>query len=212
MGTKLRAGLVKIADVDFHPHNVRRDLGDLRSLTASIVRYGVMQPVVVEEYGERLRLRAGHRRVVAAGMAGLSRIPAVVHGVALDDDEWLIQAVEENVKRRDLTARERVDAVAAMRDFGCTWAGIADTFGVSVATVRRWMPGDALDQVRLERRRRKSAERRATRRLVEAHEQEYKALVAQELDQTVSAVAGPGIDGAPAGRERWQRLTQDTAA
>lgn len=61
----LRVGLVKLTDIVFHPHNVCRDLGDLRSLTASIARHGVMQPVVVEEYGDHVRLRAGHRRVAA---------------------------------------------------------------------------------------------------------------------------------------------------
>lgn len=185
----LRVGLVKLTDIVFHPHNVRRDLGDLRSLTASIVRHGVMQPVVVEEYGDHVRLRAGHRRVAAAQLAGLYRIPAVIHRAALEDDEWLVQAVEENVKRRDLNTRERLDAITAMRRFGCSWSGIADTFGVSTATVQRWMADKTTDPIHAQRQQRRNAERRATHRLVETHRQEYELLVEQELSPTPMAQA-----------------------
>ena len=139
-----RVGRVPIDVCDVHPHNIRRDLGDLRSLTESIRRYGIMQPIVVETRGERLRLRAGHRRLAAARLAGLDRIPAIIHGQALDNDEWLVHSVQENVIRRGLDSKERADVVHALRAEGMTWDGVAETFGVSVTAVRNWTtPGAA---------------------------------------------------------------------
>lgn len=134
--------LVRLIDVDFHPHNVRQNLGDLRTLTASIKRHGVMQPVVVEKHKGRLRLRAGHRRTAAARLAGLTRIPAVIHAEALEDDEWLIASVQENVHRQGLSKAERKRTVQALLDLGCSKEGVAEAFGVSLSSVRNWLSSE----------------------------------------------------------------------
>lgn len=138
VSNNVRVAKIAVDKVSFHPHNVRRDLGDLRPLAASIKRFGVMQPIVVEDYGDTLRLRAGHRRLAAARIAGLARIPALIHDEALEDEEWLIHSVQENVMRRGIDQHERRDAIRALRDLGCTWEGIADAFGASPKTVRIW--------------------------------------------------------------------------
>lgn len=129
---------VRVDQVHFHRHNVRRDLGDLRTLTDSILRFGVMQPVVLERHGDQLRLRAGHRRLAAARLAGLVKVPAVIHRDALDDDEWLVHAVQENVMRRGLDTSERRDTIRALRAQGVSWEGVADAFGCTVPTAHRW--------------------------------------------------------------------------
>lgn len=131
-------GLVRLDRVRFHPHNVRRELGDLRQLAESIASIGLMQPIVVEEHGDHFRLRAGHRRVAAARLAKLSRIPAVIHSEVLDDEAWLIHSIQENVMRRGLDHEERRRAVLALRDLKCSWVGIAEAFGASVSAVRIW--------------------------------------------------------------------------
>lgn len=139
MSQDIRVGLVPLDRIDFHRHNVREDLGDLRDLTESIRQLGVLQPVVVEVRGERLRVRAGHRRVAAARLAGLTKIPAVVHGAALEDDQWLVAAVHENTRRRNLDRADRERTVRAMRAAGMTWQGIGAAFGVSETAVRGWV-------------------------------------------------------------------------
>lgn len=151
--TDVRAALVAVDKIVFHPHNVRRDLGDLRPLARSIGRYGLLQPVSVEVYGDRYRLRAGHRRTAAARLAGLQRIPAVIYPLPLDDLDWLVQSVHENEQRRGLDKQERRRAVLALRDLGCSWSGIAEHFDVSEGTARQWgsRPGDPTpDQERIE--------------------------------------------------------------
>lgn len=131
--------LVRLDQVVFHPHNVRQDLGDLRSLTASIQRHGVMQPVVVEKHAGSLRLRAGHRRVAAARIGGLTRVPAMIHEKSLDEEEWLIASIQENVHRTQLTTEERLRTARALIDLGCTRQGVADAFGVSLGAVGLWL-------------------------------------------------------------------------
>lgn len=139
----VRAALIPVDKVLFHPHNVRHDLGDLRSLSASIRTYGVLQPVAVETYGERFRLRAGHRRTAAARLAGLARIPAVIYPEPLDDLDWLIQSVHENTHRRQLEQDERRRAIHTLRDLGCSWQGIADHFDTTATTARSWASSPA---------------------------------------------------------------------
>lgn len=136
-----KAVLVRVDDVQFHPRNVRRDLGDLRELTNSVALYGLMQPIVVEIHGDALRLRAGHRRLAAARLAGLFRIPALVHDHALAEDEWVLQALHENTMRRNLDPGERADAIRRLKHLGKSTVEIAANLGVSVGTVRSWAAG-----------------------------------------------------------------------
>ena len=88
----VKAALVRIDQIRFHPANIRRELGDLRDLSNSIRRYGVLQPVVLERFGDTLRLRMGHRRVAAAQLAGLRMVPALIHSEPLDERSFLLQA------------------------------------------------------------------------------------------------------------------------
>lgn len=150
MSADTKVGLVPLDRIDFHPHNVRADLGDLRSLTDSIRRFGVMQPVVLEVRGDRLRVRAGHRRVTAARIAGLTKVPAVVHGDALEDDEWLIAAAHENTRRRDLDRADRARAVSAMRELGMRWEAVADALGVATSTAKGYVHEEPDEQERRE--------------------------------------------------------------
>lgn len=80
--TSLDLGLV-----DDHPANPREKLRNLPELAASIAEIGVRQPIAVRESPlakGRYQIEAGHRRVHAARMAGLTEIPAVVFDDADD--------------------------------------------------------------------------------------------------------------------------------
>lgn len=143
MNAPVTAGRVDVDLVRFHPRNVRRDLGDLRGLTESIRRVGVLQPITVDQNGDHLRLRAGHRRVAAARLAGVQRVPALIYRDALPDDEFMMLALHENTFRRGLSKAERADAIKALISEGCTVGDIADNLGVRKQTVYGWAKGDA---------------------------------------------------------------------
>lgn len=136
---RVLVGHVPLDRVEAHPSNIRRNLGDLRDLVDSITCFGVIQPVVLEDVGHgRLRVRAGHRRVAAARLAGLSRIPAVIHPDVLDDDEWLVHAAHENTRRRDLDRTDTVATYQQMLTAGITRNAAAAALGRTTHTLTVW--------------------------------------------------------------------------
>ncbi len=179
--TEVLVGMVNLSEVDFHPHNVRASLGDLRPLSRSIHTYGLLQPIVVERRGQRLRLRAGHRRVAAARLASINRLPAIIHPEPLDDRDWLAQAVQENVHRSALDKAERRRAILALRALGCSWDGVGEVFGVSGATARVWATGATTDTESASLPKAQGTPHtRAVRRLIAAHQAEYERLKLEE--------------------------------
>ena len=178
-GTAVRAGLVPIDQIRFHPANLRRQLGDLRELSDSILQYGVLQPVVLERYGSILRLRMGHRRVAAAQLAGLTRVPALIHSAALDEKSFLLQAIQENTARAVISADDKQRTVNRLRELGCSWRQIGGAFHVSPATVANWVIGDDEAGPPMT-----SPRRRALKRLIATHQDEFEQMLAEERDRT----------------------------
>jgi ParB family chromosome partitioning protein len=102
------------------------DASQLESLAASIREHGVLQPLLVQAEGEGYRLIAGHRRLQAARMAGLDRVPIVVRTPGADENVLLL-ALVENLQRSDLSP---LDEAAAYRE-------LARRFGLSTEEIAR---------------------------------------------------------------------------
>jgi ParB family chromosome partitioning protein len=110
------------------------DPAALETLAASIREHGVIQPILVTETLDGYQLVAGERRVRAARLAGLERIPAVVRQLA--DREQLELALVENLQREDLDALEAARAYQALiDDFGFTQDRLAERVGRARSTV-----------------------------------------------------------------------------
>ncbi len=109
-----------VAKIDPNPDQPRRrfDPAELQKLAQSILRHGVLQPIVVRRVGDRYQLVVGERRWRASRAAGLDEIPAVVAEV--DTDEQLEIAIVENVQRHDLNPMELALAYRALADQGHT--------------------------------------------------------------------------------------------
>ncbi|MGE5595630.1 MAG: ParB/RepB/Spo0J family partition protein, partial [Hyphomicrobiales bacterium] len=77
----------------------------LRELADSIREHGIIQPLVVsrDEAGG-YRLIAGERRLQAARLSGLDKVPVIVREA--EDSELLELALIENIQRADLNAIE----------------------------------------------------------------------------------------------------------
>lgn len=105
----------------------------LQELADSITVVGVLQPIVVrpgEGEGSYV-LVAGERRLRAATMAGLDRIPAVIRGSG-DDQANLTEALIENIQRIDLGPLEEAGAYRhLLEDFGMTHEQVAARVGKS---------------------------------------------------------------------------------
>jgi ParB family chromosome partitioning protein len=117
----------------FQPRR-RFDEDALVPLVASITEHGVIQPIVVTEAVDGYQLVAGERRLRAARMAGLDRIPAVVRQLA--DRDQLELALVENLQREDLDPIETALAFRQLIDeFGLTQEELAQRVGRARSTV-----------------------------------------------------------------------------
>ena len=114
------ADFLHVLRIDPHPANVRASLGDLTELAASIEAHGILQPIVVQpnprKHGNFVVL-GGHRRLAAAKLAGLEKVPVVIHELAGRDKAIAVMLVE-NCKRADLKPMEKAEAMGELRDHG----------------------------------------------------------------------------------------------
>jgi ParB family transcriptional regulator, chromosome partitioning protein len=105
----------------------------LSELAASIRRHGVLQPIVVSRTVDGYELVAGHRRVLAARLAGKTSIPAVVRD---DVSDRLELALIENLQRTDLNAIEAARAYKLlMETYDLTQEQLAERLGKSRSAV-----------------------------------------------------------------------------
>ena len=114
----------------------RKQIDDeaLQGLAASIAEHGVLQPVLVTETLDGYELIAGERRLRAARMAGLERIPAIVRQLA--GREQLEVALVENIQRADLNALEEAEAyLQLINDFGMSQDDVARRVGRARSTI-----------------------------------------------------------------------------
>lgn len=131
-------------DIDLivpNPHQPRGrfEPATLQELAASIREHGVLQPVVVTEVRSDLgpatyQLIAGERRLQAARMAGITRMPVIVKEAA--EHELLELALVENLQREDLNPLEEAGAFRRLADdFGMTQEQISRRVGRSRTAV-----------------------------------------------------------------------------
>ncbi len=128
---------VAIGDVVASRYQPRRvfDEQALNELAASIRSQGLMQPVVLRSRPQGgYELIAGERRWRAAGIAGLTRIPAVLREVT--DEQASAMALIENIQREDLNPLEEAQALERLKEeFGLTQQQVADAVGKSRVAV-----------------------------------------------------------------------------
>jgi len=109
------------------------DADGIAELAASIKRHGILQPIVVSRDGDGYELVAGHRRVLAARVAGKTTIPAVVRD---DVRDRLELALVENLQRTDLNAIETARAYKLlMETYDLTQEQVAERVGKSRSQV-----------------------------------------------------------------------------
>ncbi|MBP1705114.1 MAG: stage 0 sporulation protein [Chloroflexi bacterium] len=127
---------IPIDQIERNPRQPRSVFAEegLDQLADSIRAHGVLQPIVVTETLAGYRLVAGERRIRAARLAGLDRIPAVVRPSA--DRDQLELSLVENLQRADLNPMEEATAFRHLvEDFGLTQDEVATRVGRARSTV-----------------------------------------------------------------------------
>lgn len=131
--------VLQVSTIQIRPNKTqpRRnfDEDELRSLSRSIVENGILQPLVVRRINStEFELIAGERRLRAAIMAGLSRVPCVVH--KCNDKESALLALIENLQRSDLNMFEEGRGIARLiRKYGLTQEQAAIKLGKKQSTI-----------------------------------------------------------------------------
>lgn len=111
------------------------DTYELQSLADSISANGIIQPLTVRKgEGGKYLLIAGERRLRAAKMAGLRRVPCVLHRTS--DLTASLYAITENMQRSDLNCFEEALAIQTLiTDFRLTQTEVAVQLGMATSTV-----------------------------------------------------------------------------
>jgi ParB family chromosome partitioning protein len=97
----------KLAVFDNHPFKVTQD-EDFGKLLDSIRENGILTPLIARPKGDKFELVSGHRRKLAAAIAGLDTVPVVVRN--LTDEQAIISMVDSNVQRENVLPSEKAYA------------------------------------------------------------------------------------------------------
>ena len=88
-----------------HPFKVIDD-EKMDTLVDSIRENGILNPVIVRpDQSGNYEMISGHRRLHAAGIVGLKKVPAIVK--EMSDDEAIIKMVDANIQREEILPSER---------------------------------------------------------------------------------------------------------
>ena len=179
----------------------------------------MLQPVLVRPLaGGRYELLAGERRLRAARIAGLERLPAVVRSAP--ESERLELAMIENMARQDLNPVDAARACAALvEEFGLTKEEVGRRVGrsrVAISNLVRLLelPDEVLSM--LEAGELSEGHGRA---VLQAPDHNARRRIAREARERVAVgapdrgacarhrrgAAGPPAEGAPAQRRRDRR-------
>ena len=155
--------MINVANIYPHPDNPRKDVGDVTELAESIKKQGVMQnltviplPALTEEPEEQpdadieslssdFHVIIGHRRLAAAKLAGIEKVPCKIVS-KISKKEQVSIMLEENMQREDLTVWEQAQGFQMMIDLGETEDTIADKTGFSKTTIKHRLNIAKLDQ------------------------------------------------------------------
>lgn len=132
---------IEVEKIKPNPRQPRKDFDkdSLNDLAASIREVGFLQPLVVSKVERETdagteveyNLVAGERRLLAAKILGLERVPAIVRTVATEH-ERLQMAIIENLQRENLNSIEMARAFSRLQDeFSLTQREIATRLGKS---------------------------------------------------------------------------------
>lgn len=118
----------------FQPRSQMSD-DALQELAESIKAQGVIQPIIVREFGlDAYEIIAGERRWRAAQLAGLTEIPAVIKKI--NDKTAMAMGLIENIQREDLNPIEEAQGFRRLiEEFELTHETVAESIGRSRSAI-----------------------------------------------------------------------------
>ncbi len=128
---------IDIENIRPNPYQPRKQFNkiSLEELCESVRQYGVIQPINVRRLSTNMfELVAGERRLRAATMAGLKKIPCII--VNINDNDSAVLALIENLQREDLSYMEEAEGYNNLiNEHGFTQEELAKKIGKSQSTI-----------------------------------------------------------------------------
>ncbi len=128
--------MLKIDEVFPNENQPRKyfDEYELSLLAESIRQSGIIQPLSVRKIDNGFELIAGERRLRAAKMAGLKKIPCLLYGA--DEVTSALYGIIENLQRSDLTVFEEAEGINRLiAEFGISHCDVASRLGIAQSTL-----------------------------------------------------------------------------
>lgn len=191
---------LEVGQIKPNPYQPRKEFNEeeLRELASSIREFGIIQPIIVSKLETEVptgtaieyQLIAGERRLMAAKLIGLPRVPAIVRSV--DSNKTKLElALIENIQRSDLNPLETARAYARLQDeFEFTQREIAVRVGKSrevVANTLRLLSLPSYAQEALSGGKINESQARAL--LAISNIEEQKAVLAKVMNEKLSVRA-----------------------
>jgi len=132
---------IEINRIEVNPFQPRTKFDEeaLKELASSIKQLGIIQPITVRKIDDRkFQLITGERRLRAAQLAGLNKIPAFVRFA--NDQEMLEMALVENIQREDLDAIEiAISYQRLIEECKLTQESMSDRVGKKRSTISNYL-------------------------------------------------------------------------
>ncbi len=129
--------LIPQGDILPNPNQPRRrfDYDELEGLAQSIRANGILQPLLVRQLDDgKYELVAGERRLRAARLIGLTKLPCIVNEIS--ESESAVFAVIENLQRQNLDFFEEAEAIALlMSDYRLSQEELCKKLGKAQSTI-----------------------------------------------------------------------------
>jgi ParB family transcriptional regulator, chromosome partitioning protein len=148
--------MVSISQITPNPNQPRKIFkeNELIELSNSIKENGIISPIIVAEIDGGFELIAGERRLRAATMAGLDKVPVIVKRAT--EKEKKIMSIIENVQRSDLNCvEEGLAYYNLIEEFKLTQEEVAKKLGKERSTIANFLrilrlPREVLDMLQKE--------------------------------------------------------------
>lgn len=141
LGSKYKVGgqilLIPQEVIEPNPNQPRKrfPMEELEELAQSIRQNGILQPVSVRKRSDgKYELVAGERRLRAARLVGVAKMPCIVVDVPVEKSA--MYALIENIQRQDLDFFEEAEAIyQLMRDYNLSQEETAKRLGKAPCTL-----------------------------------------------------------------------------
>jgi len=132
LGTYIPIDLIKITGL-----NPRKNFDDdsMKELAKSIQNHGILEPIIVRPKGNHYELVAGERRLRAAKMVGLDKVPVIIREYT--DEQMMEIMLMENLQRKDLTPIEEAHALQKIIASGIKKEDLAKRIGKSESWISK---------------------------------------------------------------------------